>query len=84
MHLNKGMKIYKEWIDSIEAQACVREKKTFPVTFVKSLDPTWAIALPLLWHSINPNLYQLIVVGLGEARHAVAQLLTMIQDFLEQ
>ena len=27
MHLNEGMKIYKEWIDSIEAQACVREKK---------------------------------------------------------
>lgn len=61
----------------------LEKKKTFPVTFVKSLDPTWAIALPLTWHSINSNLYQLIVVGLEEARHAVAQLLTMIQDFLE-
>ena len=29
MHLNEGMKMYKEWIDSIEAQACVREKKCF-------------------------------------------------------
>lgn len=35
MHLNEGMKIYKEWIDSIEAQACVREKKNVSCYFRK-------------------------------------------------